>query len=232
MKISHCDFPEDLLYDVENFVWCKTNTESGMMTIGIINCLGYISGKLSNINLKPIGITVERGKSIGTIESSRYFGVVRSPVSGKIIEINSSLSQLPELANKYPYTQGWFARLKVTKIDEGIKSLKNIKSCSDEIAALIQRHHIICFDAFPDFELFEIGVECAATLAKLDELLEKIAVGSVVHLVSDDPTADLEMIRWSEQTGQSLLDSRREGNLFHFTVKKTQGEIAEYDLNR
>jgi len=232
MKINHCDFPEDLLYDVENFVWCKTNTEGGMMTIGIINCLGYISGKLSNINLKPIGIIVERGKSIGTIESPRYFGVVRSPVSGKIIEVNSSLSKLPELANKYPYSQGWFARLKVTKIGEEITNLKNIKGCSDEMAALIQRHHVICFDAFPDFELFEIGVECAATLAKLDELLEKISVGSVVHLVSDDPTADLEMIRWSEQTGHSLLDTRREENLFHFVVKKTQGEMIESDQNR
>ena len=232
MKINHCDFPEDLLYDVENFVWCKTNTEGGMMTIGIINCLGYISGKLSNINLKPIGIIVERGKSIGTIESPRYFGVVRSPVSGKIIEVNSSLSKLPELANKYPYSQGWFARLKVTKIGEEITNLKNIKGCSDEMAALIQRHHVICFDAFPDFELFEIGVECAATLAKLDELLEKISVDSVVHLVSDDPTADLEMIRWSEQTGHSLLDTRREENLYHFVVKKTQGEMIESDQNR
>ncbi len=232
MKINHCDFPEDLLYDVENFVWCKANTEGGTITIGIINCLGHISGKLSNINLKPIGIIVERGKSIGTIESPRYFGVVRSPVSGKIIEVNSSLSQLPELANKYPYSQGWFARLKVTKIGEQITNLKNIKGCSDEMAALIQRHHVICFDAFPDFELFEVGVECAATLAKLDELLEKIPVDSVVHLVSDDQTADLEMIRWSEQTGQSLLDTRREENLFHFMVKKTQGERIEYDQKR
>jgi glycine cleavage system H protein len=50
--------------------------------------------------------------------------------------------------------------------------------------------------------------------------LTKIPVGEVVHLVSDDPTADLEMIRWSEQNGQSLLETRSEGNLFHFIVKK------------
>jgi TusA-related sulfurtransferase len=68
--------------------------------------------------------------------------------------------------------------------------------------------------------MFEIGVECAATLTKLDELLLKVPIGDVVHLVSDDITADLEMIRWSEQTGQSLLEIRTEGNLFHFIVKK------------
>jgi len=222
MKINHCSFPEDILYDIENFVWSKTNSGERIITIGIISCLGYISGKLSNINLKPVGIAVERGKSLGTIESSRYFGVVRSPVSGEIVEVNSSLSHNPVLANQHPYTQGWFAKLRATKIGDEVKNLQNIKSCSDDMAALIQRHHIICFDSFPDYELFQVGVECAATLAKLDELLEKIAVGNVVHLVSDDPTADLEMIRWAEQTGQSLLDTRREENLFHFTIEKTQ----------
>ncbi|MDW0316232.1 MAG: sulfurtransferase TusA family protein, partial [Nitrososphaeraceae archaeon] len=78
------------------------------------------------------------------------------------------------------------------------------------------------FVAFPDHEMFEIGVECSATLAKLDELLKKTPPGEVIHLVSDDPTADIEMLRWSEDKGQSLLETRKEGNLFHFIVKKTR----------
>jgi TusA-related sulfurtransferase len=70
--------------------------------------------------------------------------------------------------------------------------------------------------------MFEIGVECAATLTKLDQLLTEIQMDEVVHLVSDDPTADLEMIRWSEENGQSLLEMRREDNLYHFIVKKVR----------
>jgi glycine cleavage system H protein len=38
--------------------------------------------------------------------------------------------------------------------------------------------------------------------------------------VSDDATADLEIVRWSEQSGQSLAEIRREGNLFHFIIQK------------
>jgi TusA-related sulfurtransferase len=68
--------------------------------------------------------------------------------------------------------------------------------------------------------MFEIGLECAAALTKLDELVSRIPIGEVIHLVSDDPTADLEMIRWSEQNRQSLLEMRTEGSLFHFIVKK------------
>jgi TusA-related sulfurtransferase len=84
----------------------------------------------------------------------------------------------------------------------------------------IQKLRVRCFAAFPDHEMFEIGVECSATLAKLDELIEKVPAGEVIHLVSDDPTADLEMSRWSEERGQSLLEIKNEGNLLHFIVKK------------
>jgi glycine cleavage system H protein len=41
-------------------------------------------------------------------------------------------------------------------------------------------------------------------------------------LVSDDNTADLEMTRWSEERGQSILETRPEGNLLHFIIKKTK----------
>ena len=110
--------------------------------------------------------------------------------------------------------------MEISNIEEEISNLQPIESCYENVANLIQKHHIICFAAFPDYEIFQIGVECAATLAKLDELLEKISIGKTVHLVSDDITADLEMVRWSDQTGQSLLETRKEGNLFHFIIKK------------
>jgi TusA-related sulfurtransferase len=47
-------------------------------------------------------------------------------------------------------------------------------------------------------------------------------VGNIVHVVSDDTSADLEMIRWSEEREQNLLEFRKEGNLYHFIVKKTK----------
>ena len=70
--------------------------------------------------------------------------------------------------------------------------------------------------------MFEIGIECAATLTKLGELLSKVQIGEVVHIVSDDTSADLEMIRWTEENGQELLEIRKEDNLFHFIVKKAK----------
>jgi glycine cleavage system H protein len=227
MKISHCDFPEGILYDLNNFVWLK-NDDSGhsIFTLGITPILISLAGKFTTIKLKEIGTDIEPNKSVGSIESLRYFGMVRCPIRGKIIEINNILSDNPKIVNDFPYDHGWFVKIKIhnsgSSVDSDIKNdnLKFIDECHDEIKKLIEKLHVRCFSAFPDYEMFEIGVECAATLTKLDELIGKIDLGNIVHVVSDDLSADVEMIRWSEERGQNLLEFRKEGNLYHFIVKK------------
>jgi glycine cleavage system H protein len=52
-------------------------------------------------------------------------------------------------------------------------------------------------------------------------LVEQIPPEAVVHLVSDDPTAHVEMVRWTDETGNSFVDWREEGDLFHFIIRKT-----------
>jgi glycine cleavage system H protein len=217
MKIDNCSFPEDLLYDTENFVWMGNKEKA--VTIGITTIMTSIAGKLSRIKLKPVGTKLEKGKSCGFLESVKYFGVVRTPISGTIVQVNKSLMDKPKLANDSPYTEGWFVKIEPSNMGD-MRTLETIENCHDKMSLAIQKLRVRCFAAFPDHEMFEIGVECSATLAKLDELIEKIPVGEVIHLVSDDSTADLEMIRWSEERGQSLLEMRNEGNLFHFIVKK------------
>jgi glycine cleavage system H protein len=217
MKIGNCSFPEDLLYDAENFIWISNKEKS--VTIGITAIMASIAGRLSSIKLKPVGTKLEKGKSCGTLESAKYFGVVRTPVSGIIVQVNKSLMNKPKLANDFPYAEGWFVKIELSD-KEDLKALETIENCHDKMSIAIQKLRVRCFAAFPDHEMFEIGVECSATLAKLDELIEKIPAGEVIHLVSDDPTADLEMSRWSEERGQSLLEIKNEGNLLHFIVKK------------
>jgi len=217
MKIDNCSFPEDLLYDTENFVWMGNKEKT--VTIGITTIMASVAGKLSRIKLKPVGTKLEKGKSCGFLESAKYFGVVRTPIRGTIVQVNKSLIDNPKLANDSPYTEGWFVKIEPSDMGD-MRTLETIENCHDKMSLAIQKLRVRCFAAFPDHEMFEIGVECSATLAKLDELIEKIPVGEVIHLVSDDSTADLEMLRWSEERGQSLLEMRNEGNLFHFIVKK------------
>ena len=227
MQICHCDFPEGILYNLDNFVWIKIeDNDRSIITVGVTPIILSLAGILTKIKIKENGTIVEKNKSIGSIESLRYFGIVRCPIKGKIIETNSRISNYPKIVNDFPYNNGWFVKIKIQELNSSIESdfkkvnLKPIDECQDEVKKLIEKLHVRCFSAFPDYEMFEIGVECAATLTKLDELISKINIGNIVHVVSDDTSADLEMIRWSEQTGQGLLEFRKEGNLYHFIVKK------------
>ncbi len=56
----------------------------------------------------------------------------------------------------------------------------------------------------------------------MNELMAISEKGLVVHIVSDDPTAYVEMERWVDETRNELVDWRTEGILFHFIVRKTK----------
>jgi len=237
VKIDHCLFPEGFLYDLENFVWAKvendndnnkndnasSDSSSKKFTIGVTPILASIAGKFTMIKLKPIGTEVGKGKSIGSVESVRYFGIARAPISGKILQVNENLLANPKLANDFPYENGWLIKMETNSISPSeMSGLKIVEDCHEEIKSIMDKLHVRCFAAFPDHQMFEIGIECAATLTKLGELLSKVQIGDVVHIVSDDNSADLEMIRWTEENGQELLEIRKEDNLFHFIVKKAK----------
>lgn len=219
MIIDNCNFPDNLLYDPDNFVWVDVSNEN-CIKIGIIPILSSISGKLKSIKLKKEGTNIEKGKSLGSIESPKYFGIVRSPLNGTIKEINESLLSNPKQVNDSPYEFGWLSTIVPSNFDKDLNGLKKIGECYIQFKSLIDEFHVRCFKAYPDYEMYELGTECAATLTKLDELLTKIDIGEIVYLASDDITADLELTRWSKERSQSILEIRKEGLIFHFLVRK------------
>ncbi len=219
MKIRDCEFPNDRLYDDDGMMWAREEP-NGEVVVGITSILAAIAGKLSAVAAKPVGTQYARGRSIGTLESGRYFGLVRTPVAGLLVTVNDIVLKKPKILSEFPYDEGWFARLWPTSLKEDKKLLKSINSAAERFESQIVALRVRCFAAFPDYEMFEIGTECAAVLVKLNELMGRIEVGEVVHIVSDDWTAPVEMARWSEETGQPVIDSRKEGNLFHYLVRK------------
>lgn len=217
MKIDHCEFPDELLYDLEHGTWGML--KGSVLRVGITSLLSWSFGTFSTITRKDIGTEVVRGQVMGSLEGSRHFDVFRSPVSGAISGTNSRLTGEPELLNKDPYGEGWFAEVKVRNMEE-LQVLQRLPEAGPAIAQQLKERHVRCFAAFPDYEMFDIGVECAAVLVKLNELLANSNPGTVVHVISDDNGAEVEMQRWSDQTGNAVLDSLKEGTFYHFIVKK------------
>ncbi len=219
MRIEGCEFPDDCLYDSEGLVWVR-EVSKGQFVIGITSLHAAVGGRLTHLRVKPFGVEYRRGRTIGTIESGRYFGPIRTPVTGVLLAANETLFRRLKTLSEAPYREGWFARLLATRWAEDRTHLTTARAASEMLRTQIAALRVRCFAAFPDYEMIEIGTECAAVLVRLEELIQRIEVGEVVHLVSDDSTAAIEMARWSEETGQPVVDTRQEGNLFHFLVKK------------
>ena len=219
MEIDHCEFPDDLLYDGEGLVWVRVEN-SGDVLLGITSICAAVAGRVTKITAKPVGASYAQGSAIGLLESGKYFGPIRTPVSGVLREINKRILAKPRRMTDSVYEDGWFARVRPTNLEDDRTALRSAPDAREILSKQIAALRVRCFAAFPDYEMFEIGIECAAVLVKLNELLTRIEVAEVVHLVTDDPTASIEMVRWSDQTGQPVIDSRKEGNLLHFLVRK------------
>lgn len=216
--VEHCLYVDDVLYDVENNTWTKIQNNSAL--IGVTSTLAWLTGKLTSVTFKETGSVIAKGNSLGSIEGPKHFEVVRAPLTGILKNVNSELIKKPWLLNEDPYGAGWFAEIQPQNLPQERTGLLDIEAAKSRIQEKVRELRVHCYTAFPDYELYEIGAECSAVLTKLNQVLAKSPVGTVVLVISDEPTADVEMIRWSKQTGQALLDIRIEGNMHHYLVKK------------
>jgi len=188
--------------------------------MGVTSLLSAIAGKFTSARLRPAGSRIKRGRSLGTLESLKFVGPIPSPISGIVSAVNGDVVKRPKFLNDAPYTEGWIVRLKPLSFQPESGFLSRAADAKETFKKRIVEFHARCFKAFPDHEMYEIGTECSAVLVRLNELLATVPVGDVVHLVTDDPTSYVEMVRWTGQTGHELVDWRQEGNLFHFIVRK------------
>jgi glycine cleavage system H lipoate-binding protein/TusA-related sulfurtransferase len=219
-RIENCVFPVNYFYDLDKFTWVKSiekpddkKNDVKQVLVGITPVYSYIAGKILKFKTKPVGTEIVRNKSLGTIESLNHFGIIRSPVSGNIVEINQEIIDNPKIVNDSPFERGWIAKIETKDNLKSLESIRTIKECKSEIESQIKKFNVKCFKSFPDFHMFELGTECSATLAKLDEFMAKnMRIGHVIRLVSDDPTADLELLRWANQNKQEIIEIVQEKN--------------------
>jgi len=70
------------------------------------------------VELPAVGKVVRRGEELGVVESVKAASEVYAPVSGKVVELNKSLEDHPELMNTQPYGDGWFVVLEIADAQE------------------------------------------------------------------------------------------------------------------
>jgi len=97
---------KDLRYHKEH-EWIRVDGQQA--TLGISHFAQDALGDVVFVDLPKVGTTVTANQEIGEVESTKATSNIYSPVSGKIIEVNTTLQDHPEYLNKDPYGQGWIA---------------------------------------------------------------------------------------------------------------------------
>ena len=225
MEIAGCSLPEDRLYDLEHEVWWKTDQRGDTALLGVLGTFAAFAGVFRMFQFRPLEGPVGPGRSLATVESFRLTGAIRTPVEAEVLDRNGALTDQPRLLNDAPYTDGWIARLRPLRPGEPGERLESAEAIAPRLEAQIRARRVRCWPRTPDVELNEVGLECSTVLVKLNEEIARREVGDALLLVTDDPTSPIEMVRWSDQTGQPVLAHRREGELHQFLIRKIDSPV-------
>ncbi|MBW4618274.1 MAG: glycine cleavage system protein GcvH [Cyanosarcina radialis HA8281-LM2] len=109
------EYPEDLKYlDSHEYV----RLEGEIATIGISAFAIDQLGDIVFLELPDIGDALEKGETLGTVESVKAVEDLYSPVTGTVIEVNKPLLDAPEEIGEDPYGEGWLLKVRINDHDE------------------------------------------------------------------------------------------------------------------
>jgi len=140
--VSNCNLPEDLFYVVEKHVWASH--DDGVVTVGLTDVAQNLAKGIISVSPKKVGRRVEAGKSVATVESSKWVGPVPCPVNGEIIEVNDAAVADPGIVNRDPYGGGWIAKVRPDDWAAESASLATGEAGIAEYAAFLEKEGISC----------------------------------------------------------------------------------------
>ena len=97
--------------------WVKV--EKNVAIIGIsdfaqsqLSDLVYFGSKIDQDQM------IKKGEVIAELESVKSANEIYAPVSGKVIAINQTITNTPEVLNSDPYEQGWMFKIEIAEPTE------------------------------------------------------------------------------------------------------------------
>ena len=119
---------DNLLYTASH-EWIK-DLGNGTFRVGITDHAQKELTDLVYVELPNLDDDFEAGSALAVVESVKAASDIYAPLNGKVIEINSSLEDNPELINESPYDLGW---LLVLQSSDNLDSLLTSDQYRDTI---------------------------------------------------------------------------------------------------
>jgi glycine cleavage system H protein len=105
-KIQDHDFPEHLLYDVENQIWYEALPD-GTLRAGFTTWASALMGETLVFTPKRLGHTFDKQRWFAMVEGGKWVGAARAAFDGIVMAHNESLIAKPELLTIDAFGAGW-----------------------------------------------------------------------------------------------------------------------------
>jgi len=112
--------PADLRY-TKDHEWVRIEGDSA--TVGITEFAQEELGEIVFVELPEVGQELQKGETLCVVESTKAASDVYAPVSGKVTEINTTLTEGPDAVNSSPYGDGWMVKLELADPDDAASLL-------------------------------------------------------------------------------------------------------------
>jgi len=107
--------PEQLRF-AKTHEWVYVEPDSQGQKIGTLGVSSFAVEALTDLvfmQLPEVGRQVKAGQSVGEIESVKAVSDLYSPVSGKVVAVNSELTTHLEALSSDPYGAGWMVKIQL-----------------------------------------------------------------------------------------------------------------------
>lgn len=87
-------------------------------TVGITEFAVSQLGDIVFVELPQVGSEFDANEDAAVVESVKAASDIYAPASGTVTEVNSAITENPELVNEDPEGEGWFFKLKLSDPSE------------------------------------------------------------------------------------------------------------------
>ena len=110
-EVRGCVLPLSLHYSITENTWVRVH-DDGTATVGMTDVAQNLAGPLLHAKAKRVGTVRKKGKPVATVESSKWVGPVKSPISGEVIEVNQAAIDDPGMLNRDAGGDGWLVKIR------------------------------------------------------------------------------------------------------------------------
>ena len=125
--------PQNLKYTKEH-EWVAV--DGNKVVVGITQFAADQLGDIVMTELPEVGKILQKDKAFGVVESVKSVSDVFAPLSGKILEINTQVTENPGVINQDPYKAGWLVKIEISNNQE----LEGLMS-ADQYTKFLEESH-------------------------------------------------------------------------------------------